>query len=225
MGKRSNDPGSGLEANGLYILGHFSIPADEILLPDQSMQPATVALIGNVGSSIWPFFAAAREQQPDLTLDRWTKTTVGKIADQLGAKALYPFDGPPFWPFTQWAIRTSSLFPSPLGLTVHPVFGLWHAFRAALLFDENPGFEPSVLESPCTACEERPCLKTCPVGAFSNDGYDFDACLTYLSAGNSPCRSFGCAARKACPIGQNHHYSPDHAAFHMNQLLKAHGQG
>lgn len=223
MNAPSKDLGSSLEANGLCILGHFSLADGEIALPDRGIQPKTIAIIGNAGSSIWPAFAAGRKEQPNHTLDQWTEDIVGKIAARFDLKALYPFDGPPFWPFTQWAIRTKTLFPSPLGLTVHPVFGLWHAFRAALLFDEEPNLSATVAKNPCDSCEERPCLGACPVGAFSGDGYDFEACLSYLGAGRNRCRSEGCDARKACPIGQEHRYLPDHAAFHMNHLLKAHG--
>lgn len=85
-----------LRANGLYILGHFSIADGETVLSEQDDQPEAMALIGNAGSSIWPSFDAAREERPGLTLDRWTEETVGGIADRCGVKALYPFDGPPF---------------------------------------------------------------------------------------------------------------------------------
>jgi len=224
MTSRYRELGSSLERKGLYILGHFSIANNEIVVPDREVQPKAIAIIGNAGSSIWPFFKAAREERPDLTLDRWTVDTVGKIADQFGVTALYPFEGPPFWPFTQWAIRTPTLFPSPIGLTIHPVFGLWHAFRAALLHDDQLSVAAAESESPCTSCETQPCLTTCPVNAFSKDGYNFKACLGHVGTGENTCRSGGCDARKACPIGQEHRYQPDHAAFHMNQLLKAHGK-
>lgn len=225
MQQRSQELRSSLGANGLSILGHFSLKDDEILLPNAAIQPKVIAIVGNVGSSIWPAFTAARHGQPELTLDRWTKAVLDDIAVTTDARALYPFEGPPFWPFIQWAVRTGSLFSSPIGLTIHPVFGLWHAFRGALLFDQDPGLETTASASPCASCMDRPCLNTCPVSAFSDQGYDFEACLGYLDAGPNPCRSGGCEARKSCPIGKSHHYLAEHAAFHMNQLLQAHGKG
>ena len=225
MTSRYRELASSLGRKGLHILGHFPIADDEILLPERAAQSKAIAIIGNAGSSIWPVFEVAREDRPDLTLDQWTEETVDRIADQFGVTTLYPFQGPPFWPFTQWAIRTKTLFPSPIGLTIHPVFGLWHAFRAALLFDEDPDFRRTNAVSPCTNCKMRPCLTACPVNAFTDKGYDFDACLGYVAAGDNSCRSEGCDARKACPIGQEHRYLPDHAAFHMEKLLKAHGKG
>lgn len=225
MQQQSQELRSSLDANGLSILGHFSLTDDEVFLPNKEKQPKVIAIVGNAGSSIWPAFTAARQEQPDLTLDRWTKAVLDDIAVTADARALYPFEGPPFWPFIQWAVRTGNLFPSPIGLTIHPVFGLWHAFRGALLFDRDPGLETAASESPCASCEDQPCLNTCPVGAFTDQGYDFEACLGYLGAGPNACRSEGCEARKACPIGKAHHYLPEHAAFHMNQLLHAHGKG
>jgi len=214
-----------LETIGLTILGFFGIDGDEILIPDRPIQPSSVAIVGNVGSAIWPVFDQARQSHPDLTLDHWTKDIIDNIASTFDVEALYPFEGPPYHPFTRWALRTKSLFPSPLGLTIHPTFGLWHAFRAALLFDDRqdqPGLEA---ENPCESCKDKPCLDACPVGAFSTEGYDFEVCLGHVATPSNACRQGGCLARVACPIGQDFRYEADHAAFHMSQLLRAHGRG
>ncbi len=211
-----------LAATGLQILGHFQGDDGEIILPSREKQPKAVALVGNAGSSIWPAFTEARAQEPELTLDRWTRRTIDALADEVGIEAVYPFDGPPFHPFQQWARRTGCLFASPIGLTIHPVFGLWHAFRAALLFEAPLGTPMPEAENPCECCTARPCLSTCPVQAFSEQEYRFETCLDHVAGGQGSCHDHGCKARKACPIGRDHHYQPAHAAFHMEQLLKAH---
>ncbi|MGI9487250.1 MAG: hypothetical protein ACR2RF_15515 [Geminicoccaceae bacterium] len=210
------------------MLGIFQPSGDEALFPDRSSEPSTVAIVGNVGSAVWPFFEAARQNSPGLTLDRWTETIVGEIAKKFGIDAVYPFEGPPFHPFIRWAERTGTLFPSPLGLTVHPTFGLWIAFRAALLIDQPlegdsmPQGNSVSGRHPCNDCMDRPCLTTCPVGAFSAKGYAFETCLDHLAKPVNDCRQAGCLARIACPVGQKHRYEKDHAAFHMEQLLSAH---
>ncbi len=105
-------------------------------------------------------------------LDRWTRRVVDPIADGLGARAAYPF-GEPRWPFQRWALRAETLHPSPLGILIHDEYGLWHAWRAALLFAERLDLPPrSDAPSPCESCAEKPCLSACPVGAFSRSGYD-----------------------------------------------------
>ena len=153
---------SALRDNGLEMLGIFQPSGDEALFPDRSSEPSTVAIVGNVGSAVWPFFEAARQNSPGLTLDRWTETIVGEIAKKFGIDAVYPFEGPPFHPFIRWAERTGTLFPSPLGLTVHPTFGLWIAFRAALLIDQPlegdsmPQGNSVSGRHPCNDCRDRP---------------------------------------------------------------------
>ena len=209
----------------MTILGLFNVDEAEFLIPDRRRQPACVLIIGNAGSSIWPIFDAAKEGYSDLTLDQWTRDTVDDIASTFDIEALYPFEGPPYHPFTRWAIRTNILFPSPLGLTIHPTFGLWHAFRAALLLDDQLGQPKPPAESPCDNCRDKPCLTACPVNAFSMKGYDFEACLGHVETTSNACRQGGCLARVACPIGQAFRYEKDHAAFHMRQLLKAQGRG
>ncbi|MGI9510404.1 MAG: hypothetical protein ACR2QJ_13785 [Geminicoccaceae bacterium] len=183
-----------------------------------------MAIVGNVGSAVWPHYREARRDHPALSLDHWTRDVVGRIAEEFGLDAVYPFEGPPYHPFIQWAKRTGTLFPSPLGLTIHPTFGLWHAFRAALLFDHAFDRPNETAEHPCDSCEDRPCLSACPVDAFTGDGYDFNACLDHLSTPVNACRDGGCLARIACPVGKTYRYRLDHAAFHMQQLLKARGR-
>lgn len=213
-----------LRANGLDVLGFFHVEDHERLLPDRDRQPKAVLIVGNVGSRLWPIFEAARNDRPSLTLDQWTAETVGRIAAAFAVDAVFPFEGPPYHPFLRWAKRTGTLFASPLGLTIHPTYGLWHAFRAALLLDHRPDLAREKVISPCDSCATKPCLSACPVNAFTAEGYAFETCLDHLVTPVNDCRQRGCLARLACPIGTEHHYVRDHAAFHMGQLLKAHGK-
>lgn len=219
-----SDLASTLRTNGLELLGSFNVEEAECLLPDRTHQPHAVLIIGNVGSAVWPFFETARREHHDLSLDSWTEEIVGKIAAEFDLEAVYPFGGPPFHPFIRWAKRTGILFSSPIGLTIHPDYGLWLAFRAALLLDQPLDRECPIARHPCDDCEDRPCLTTCPVGAFTEDGYDFEACLNQVASPSNACREDGCLARIACPVGQQYRYERPHAAFHMQQLLKAHGK-
>lgn len=234
------DLASTLQSNGLEILGTFQPDEGEVLVADRAVQPRTIAIVGNVGSDVWPHYDGARQDRPDLTLDRWTEDVVGKIAATFGLDALYPFQGPPYHPFIRWAKRTGTLFQSPIGLTIHPTYGLWLAFRAALLIDaplekiENliPGHGPKVSPvpgrhpgvRPCDDCVDRPCLSACPVSAFTGERYDFEACIDHLATPANDCRGGGCLARIACPVGRDHRYEKPHASFHMEQLLRAHGR-
>jgi Fe-S-cluster-containing hydrogenase component 2 len=95
-------------------------------------------------------------------------------------------------------------------------FGLWHALRAALLFDQAvavPILQPTA--APCATCETKPCLSACPVSAFTDQGFDYKGCRAHLStAAGDDCVSGGCKARAACPIGAQHIYPPPQLRFH-----------
>ncbi len=208
-----------LAEHALVVFGGFHPMPDE-----ENLSARTVVVVGNVGSAIWPHVQAFDDGSPD-PLDRWTRDTVTPVATEFGAGAVFPFDTPPL-PFQTWARRAAPVHPSPLGILIHPDHGLWHAYRAALLFEDvlDLGTQDD-RPSPCDRCAERPCLTTCPVGAFTNAGYDVPACAGHLKrldprdAETGHCMAVGCLARLACPIAPHLRYTPDHAAFHMTAFL------
>ena len=109
-------------------------------------------------------------------------------------------------------------------MLIHPEYGLWHAYRGALVFKEPVIDLPDrpAASSPCETCEEKPCLSTCPVSAFGAGSYDVPACARHLrSPAGSDCMNLACRARRACPVGRGHRYHGDHALFHMDAFLKA----
>jgi ferredoxin len=185
----------------------------------------TIVLAGMAGRDGWSAFAASPEASDELAhpLDRWSRRVIEALARDLGAKALFPFGGPPFWPFQQWARRAEPVHPSPIGILIHPRYGLWHSYRGALGFREAFDIpELTVVPSPCESCSGRWCLKTCPVGAFSGADYDVTACLGHLqSAAGGDCMGGGCRARRACPVSAEHAYGVEQANFIMRAFLRA----
>jgi len=143
------------------------------------------------------------------------------VARSLGADILFPFDGPPYHPIISWAQRAEGLSLSPIGLLIHPCFGLWHAYRCALLFSHVLDLPLPLSTNPCKSCLDKPCLATCPVGAFGADGYDVLACVCHIKSSiGDDCLGQGCRARRACPIGPHYLYEPEQAAFHMAAFLR-----
>ncbi|MCB2102177.1 MAG: 4Fe-4S dicluster domain-containing protein [Rhodobacterales bacterium] len=212
-------------AAGLDPRGAFH-PDDSDALPGA---PGTVLLLGFAGgnSKAWAAFAAAPERADgaDHALDRWTRRVGDALAAALGVGIVYPFDGPPWWPFQRWAIRAGGAHPSPMGPLIHPDLGLWHAYRAALLVPARLALPPrDDRPSPCATCADTPCLTTCPVGALSGDGYDVPACAAHLRGPDGPaCLEAGCLARAACPVAAAHRYGADQRRFHMEAFLRSHG--
>lgn len=182
-----------------------------------------VILIGNAGSAMFQRFA--RERDPDRdALDEWTRDVVTLLGREVSARALFPFDQP-YPPMLTWARKAGAGFVSPLGLNVHPTYGLWHAYRAALLFPAALDLPQQQLGShPCESCRDKPCLSACPVDAFTPGLYDTVACARHLASGAGKiCMEGGCLARHACPVGQDFAYAPEQAQFHMKAFLKARG--
>ena len=217
-----NDLSKTLAAQGVALRGGFHpSPEDEIPVAGEGHPTQTLLLVGNTGPDLWPHFAAHMDGTGDA-LDRWTVETMTPIAARFGARCVFPFDKP-FQPFQRWAMRAEAVRPSPLGVLMHPDHGLWHAYRAALLFSETldlPAHDDR--PSPCETCAGKPCLSACPVGAFSGESYDVPACAAYLvSPEGSECRDGGCRARDACPIASDRRYVPDQIRFHMSAFKRS----
>jgi hypothetical protein len=204
-------------SEGFMPLGWFAPDGADQLVAKQ------VVLIGNAGPQMFRRFM--RERKSVDSLDAWTRAVVDPLARDLGAKAVYPFDQP-FPPFLTWARKAGAGHVSPLGLNIHPTYGLWHAYRAALLFPVE--FDFSVRRAsahPCESCEEKPCLSACPVNSFDGTQYDVKGCGQHLhtDAGDA-CMTGGCKARLACPIGVDFYYENPQIQFHMKAFKKARGR-
>lgn len=97
--------------------------------------------------------------------------------------------------------------PSPLGLGIHPHWGTWFAYRAALLADSDlPVTQATPPQRPCDTCVGQPCLAACPAGATAQTGFRVEVCVAYRLRPASPCAS-DCPARRACPVGREHAYT------------------
>ncbi len=209
-----------LVPKGLLARGGFAPEAGDGLGEDARC----VVMVGNAGPMMWPVFAQERQDEPDA-MNAWARRTLAPVAEQLGAAPVYPFDGPPWLPFQRWAQRAEPVFPSPIGMLIHPEHGLWHAYRGALIFAEDVEGLPEYdeISSPCESCADKPCLTTCLVGAFTTDGYDVPACADHMrKPDGADCLNLGCRARRACPVGQRATYLPDQAAYHMAAFLASH---
>ena len=218
-----------LAGTGLFLRGAFH-PAPEDGVPPLSDGRAagTVVLIGNAGNDLWRAFRASG---PDLAarhpLDSWVAGYLRAAAEALDAEFIDAMRAP--WPpIQQWAARAGAGHRSPINLVIHPEYGLWHTFRGALLTAEIlPLPDAKALGNPCESCAGKPCLTTCPAEAFAlpeGGGYaDFDspACVDHVeSPAGRGCRTVGCLARRACPVGRSWAYDREPAAYHMAAVVK-----
>lgn len=222
------DLATALAPAGLLLRGGFHPkPADAVPAFAAGKPVGTLVLVGNAGSDLWRAAGAAlSEDSAPNPLDRYVERVIGDLARRVEARALFPFHGPPYLPFQRWAQRAEAVAPSPIGLLIHPDYGLWHAYRGALVFAERLDLAPFMPRpSPCATCAAKPCLSTCPVDAFKPSGYDVPACTGHVeSPAGVDCRGDGCRARRACPVGADYRYLPAQAAFHMRAFVHARRQ-
>ena len=184
----------------------------------KQLDGGTLLLLGT-GAGFWPVFCQSREyqdQQPN-PIDRWSSRVVGALAAQFNSIAHYPFGGPPYAPFIDWATKSGRAFVSPVGMLVHDTVGLMISYRGALQFTEDLGLPTPEGVSPCQTCADQPCLGACPVSALrAFKPYDLDACHSFLdtSAGGD-CLANGCGVRLACPVSIGAGRLPVQSALHM----------
>lgn len=188
-------------------------------------QPAL--LIGNAGQQMWEEFSKSDDFGDGKTdpMNCWTHRVLDALAQEIEVRAVYPFDEP-YWPFQRLAQKVAGVKPSPLGILIHPEYGLWHAFRGLFILDETHVFMSQIngmLENPdksihaCDTCEDKPCLTACPVGAFTGEQLIVKSCFEHLDSGIEPdCMGHGCRARSACPIGAAYKYKREQRQFHMS---------
>ena len=233
---------------GLVLRGGWRPTADDALpvLPGfpsspSGQRPAVVWMVGVAGSGFWPLFKASAFFQDGLAdpLDRWSRHVGEALAQRWGGLALFPFGPPPYHPFQTWAARAEPLQASPLMLRMHATYGLWHAYRFALALPAIAPADLAQLPPPearvatasaptmptdiCVACDGQPCLAACPVQAFSQGGFQLQACVNHVhQPAGQACRQNGCQSRQACPQGTPYRYHREHQQFHMQAFLASH---
>ena len=205
-----------IHSAGLIILGELEV-TDSDPVPKEAQ---SILLLGPDEPKFWKIFKESKEFN-DLggnPLDRWSKRIIDNIARENNCTALYPFGGEPYKPFFSWALRSGTVWSSPVHLAVHKDKGLFVSFRGALAINQTKKTNQR-FENPCAKCS-APCLRACPVDAFTETGYDVMICKDHISdLDSSNCKSLGCNTRRACPVGANLR-NFEQSAFHMEKFLR-----
>ena len=212
-----------LGTNGINLFHVFDTASlADLLQPavseaNLSDYPSTV-LIANAGSDLWHAMQAFGTCSDD-PIDEFSihlASTYARDYLKTKFKILYPSN----LPISLRAIgsRTGWCHPSPLGLTIHPEFGTWYAFRALFLVKERlPASEAQETDHPCETCEDKPCIPACPVNAVGEIGsFDLDKSAHFRLRDSSPC-AYRCLSRISCPVGTEYQYVPQQMKYHYQR--------
>jgi len=194
----------------------------------------SIIVLGNGGAAMWRAFTAHAAGHPgwmdrDNPLDDFIRLAIedGVAAEVRASGArfttVYPFvNDAPTLNFMEAAKLAGLAGPSIIGIALHPVYGPWLAFRAALLTDvelDAPG--PALAFDPCPSFVSRSCISACPAGAVAFPaGWDIPRCLIHRVEVEADCDD-RCHARVGCVIGPQHRYPDDELAYHQRRALRA----
>ncbi len=209
-----DDIALGAAGAGLDIFGAFHPSAGDGA-PEGT---GTLLLLGPREPGFWATVTASPEWQdgaPD-PVDRWSARVIGRLAEDAGGRALFPFGGPPHHPFYPWALKSGRAFASPVTLLVHDTAGLMVSYRGAIALPDRIDLPAPPAASPCAACKAKPCLSACPPRALTAKGYDVPACHAFLdTAPGGDCLAAGCLVRRACPVSHAYGRLAEQSAYHM----------
>ena len=212
-----------LESKGINLFHAFDTPdvADSIssAVPDLDLDryPTTV-LIANAGYQLWQSMRAEKIKSED-PVDQYSISLAHEFAKKFldcKAQILYPSD-------LAISLRTIGektgwSFTSPMGISIHPTFGTWFAYRVLFLVETHmPPTAPLIAEHPCSSCPDKPCQTVCPSGAVREiDAFGLETCARYRITDASPC-AYQCLARLSCPVGVEYQYIPEQLKYHYNR--------
>ncbi|MGB0865048.1 MAG: hypothetical protein ACPGSC_00985 [Granulosicoccaceae bacterium] len=216
-----------LQEVGLNVLSPLPVQSlvQGIWVGSPVAEHGTILLLGNGGQGFWQKF---RENRPagEHPVDDYSASLSERLLQQyfpaVARERLFPSEDCPV-ALQRLMAQAGWHAPSPLGIGMHPEFGLWSACRAvwwlgAELVADYPVAEP---KDHCLRCVERPCLAACPGDALSAGQMPLlERCADYRLREVSKCADT-CLARKACPVASEHRYSDEQLHYHYELARSA----
>ncbi len=207
----------------------------------KSPEHTTLWLMANAGPTFWRRLQASPlHAQPD-PVDSYSvalaETIQSRFLNSKANRQLYPASaGQGHIPLMRLGAMANWSVSSPLGLSLHPTYGPWFAYRCAWLSESRAVPHSFIVSatyteaditrlalnaSLCSGCA-APCVKECPAQAVSKaSGAQFNStrCHDYRTPKDSSCHA-DCHARRACPIGREHQYDDAQLTYHMGMRWK-----
>jgi epoxyqueuosine reductase QueG len=231
-----------LSAAGLNVAASLAIGEYDALVPaswkSQELLPnaSSVIVLGSGGDR---FYWTARQARPGSQhpVDEHCEALVTHAAERLSAAGFTAYPafywerkaqdrGKPgeFADFVALARAAGLGETSRLGLLLHPRYGPWFAIRALLLSERptpaavNLGVEAADRYDPCPSCS-APCVAACPGNAVSHSDVFFAERCAQTRHELAGCAN-RCAARLACPEGEEYRYAAEALSHHMTSHFR-----
>lgn len=210
------------------VLHSNCLPNDVLAsLPDQfaCLQSSgfSILMLGNGGNRFWQRFQESEfAHQANHPVDRYSVSVAGQFVLQRWPQYTYHVLYPEPHPVALQRLGELAGWhhDSPIKVGINSVWGTWFAYRAVLLIEANlQATLPVQADSPCTSCQQKPCLNQCPSNALGFPQEFLERCLPYRLQPNSACQST-CLAREACPVQAQHRYSRPQIEYHYLDSLQ-----
>lgn len=187
---------------------------------------ATLLLVGHGGRALWRHLHGPSGFDFDRTADPIDTFSVSEtesvlISELPGVeyRLLYPTPDCPV-DLVALGVHLGWQAPSPLGLGIDPVYGLWSAYRALWVLDTAAAaaaVSPVPAPDVCGTCIPQSCVDACPANAVGvGRAFSLTKCHDHRSRRDSSC-SQTCLSRWACPVGRDHRYEPDQMSYHYRR--------
>ena len=188
-----------------------------------------LVLLGNGGSAFWQALQRHGMDAVD-PVDRFSlllaQTFIDDYLGEAHSEMVYP-SSKHMIPLQQLGTLAGWHHPSPLGIGIHDVYGLWFAYRTAFVTTAviPRHCSPQNETSPCDTCRDKPCVAACPGGAVASfsagqavPSLNLQACIPHRLKTHSSCAD-RCLSRMACPIGREHQYTLEQINYHYTHSL------
>jgi len=222
-----------LDKQGLNLHAAFdvkSLPENIVnQLPPHAKNYQQLILVGHGGSKMWSVMRDQIKKKTD-PIDEYSVNCVRQWmhieCPENRYEIIYP-SGELAIPLTKLGVLAGWQQESPLLIGINRRWGLWFAYRVALLADTNfevvvaegSVFDPSVKQSsPCTNCVGKECVQACPAKAIKGNKLDLNTCVVYRQEDASLCKD-RCVARLSCPVKTEHQYTEEQIVYHYTRSL------
>jgi len=209
--------GCGLNLQAVFDLN--TLPAG-LIAPEECTGFRQLLLFGNGGGTFWQALGRAG-MQGEHPVDRFSVACVARYMRETLPEHCYRllYPGVTVIPLQTLGKLAGWHHPSPMMVGINAEWGVWFAYRVALLADtELTPTVPWTAPSPCNDCGKRPCVSACPAGALDSGSLQLERCLAYRRREDSRCR-LTCLARETCPAGAAHRYSDQQLRYHYGRSM------